>query len=231
MKGTTSVLLTGLLVAAATAGCGADTTSGAPPASSTATAAGSPPPSSPEASSGPTAAPTSSAPPCVAGAWRSTGVSGRLGGAAGRIAGGTGTTMTVGAGGTTEVGFTGSQPVSFSAQAAGHTIRGQIQYTGSLRAAVRFQPRGAGAGAWQPQDDARQNDLRATVKLSEPFSVTLLDNASIGTLTGKQVPGTGDALDTLPILRGGTYTCSGNTLRVRTEQNGPQLDWTFTRAS
>ena len=129
----------------------------------------------------------------------------------------------------TEVGFSGSQPLSFSAQAAGAAVRGQIQYTGRLRAAVLFQPGGEGAGVWRPRDDARQNELRATVKLSEAVSVTLLDNANIGTLTGG--PGARDALDTLPILRDGTYTCSGNTLRVHTEQNGPTVDWTFTRAS
>jgi len=227
MKGMTGVLVTGLLVVAGTAGCDAGTSTDGSAPSAPSTPAGSSASANP-AASGATAAP---APPCVAGTWRSTGVSGRLGNASGRLTGGSGTTMTVGADGVTEVGFDTSQPVAFSVQAAGATVRGQVKYTGTLRASVSFQPRGDAAGVWQPRDDARQNDLHVTVKLSEPVSVTLLDNANVGALTGKQVPGAGDALDTFPILRRGAYTCTGKTLHVRTEQDGPNLDWTFARAS
>ncbi|WP_143234464.1 hypothetical protein [Paractinoplanes atraurantiacus] len=166
----------------------------------------------------------------MTGDWRTTGVSGEFGNVGGKVSGGTGATMNVGVDGTTDVGFTGSEPLAFSAEAAGATIRGQISYSGSVRAAVVFEPSGGGAGQWRPRD-AAQNHLRATVKLSEPFSVTLLDNAGIGRLTGGELPGTGDAIDVLPILRGGTYTCAQNRLQVRTADSGPDLSWTFERVS
>jgi hypothetical protein len=154
--------------------------------------------------------------------------SGGLGTAGGHLSGGAGTTMTVGPDGTTAVSFTGSGPLSFSAQAAGATVKGQIRYSGSLHGTVRFVPGSAsGAGSWKATVNGKDNDLRATVKLSEPVSVTLLDNAGIDDLAG--LSHTGDALDVRPILRGGTYRCNGDTLRVRTEANGPDLTWTFAR--
>ncbi|MEU4245696.1 hypothetical protein [Actinoplanes sp. NPDC026619] len=138
--------------------------------------------------------------------------------------------MTVGADGGTELGFAGSEPLSFSAEAAGAVVRGQVLYSGSMHATVLFQPRGEGAGQWAPRDST-QNHLRVTLKLSEPFSITLLDNAAIGQLAGEELPSAGEALDAMPVLRGGTYTCAGNTLKVNTEQNGPDLAWTFARVS
>jgi hypothetical protein len=228
MKGKTSALLTGVLIAATMAGCGDDSDpieAGAP----------SPPPATnapadSQASVSPAPSGASTAPPCVAGKWRATGATGRFGTASGRVSGGTGATMSVGADGSTELGFAGSEPLTFSAEAAGATVRGQALYSGSMHASVVFEPTGKGAGRWQPRD-ATENSLRVTVKLIEPFSVTLLDNAGLGQLTGGELPGPTDALDAMPVFRGGTYTCAADTLRIRTEQNGPDLAWTFTRAS
>jgi hypothetical protein len=233
-------LLTAALLVLGTAACsdsGGSATGSAPPstASPPATAA-------PSAGTLPSAVPTPSgsapapggaaAPACVTGRWRATGVTsvGGLGAATGRLTGGTGATMNVGPDGLTEVGFTGSRPLDFSAQAAGATVKGQIQYSGTLRAAVQFGRQGSdGTGKWQPRENTGRNDLRATVKLSEPVSVTLLDNATINSLTGDTLGRAGDALDVQPILRGGTYRCTDGTLRVRTQQNGPDITWTFAR--
>jgi hypothetical protein len=180
----------------------------------------------------PSAAPVSPAPSggpaCVTGTWRATGVQSRngFGTITGRVAGGAGVTMAVGADGTTDVGFQQSQPMTFTAEAAGATVRGQVKYSGSLHGTVHFTSTSPGTGQWQPQAGATGDELRATVKLIDPVSVTLLDDAGIGDLSGAE-----NALDVLPILRGGTYQCDATSLRVHTERDGPALIWTFARSS
>ncbi|MEU4214158.1 hypothetical protein [Actinoplanes sp. NPDC026623] len=74
----------------------------------------------------------------MTGRWRATGVAstGGLDEVRGRIAGGTGTVVTVGDGGRTEVDFTASRPLTFTAEAAGADVRGQVAYKGSFRGAV-----------------------------------------------------------------------------------------------
>lgn len=196
------------------------------------TSAASRPAPTPSASAAPTASAQPSDVACVTGSWRVTGVraSGAFGTTSGRVTGGTGAVMTVNGGGITVVDFTGSQPVSFSAAIGDAELSGQIQYAGPLRAAVRFEsPTGQTPGTWQPQTGTGDNKLRATVKLSEPFDVTLLEDARVGELTGTDLPQTGDALDVLPILRGGTYRCSADALQVQTRQNGPTMTWLFDR--
>jgi hypothetical protein len=196
------------------------------------------------AAGGPTNGPVSSAtgnagrsggapPQCVVGRWNATGVDahGSAGNASATIAGGAGTTMNVGVDGTTEINFAGSRPLEFSAQVAGHTIRGQASYDGAVRGIVAFgAPDSAGKGTWDPANLATWDNLRATVKLTEPISVTLLDNARLSDLTGDKSTQAGGAVDVQPVLRAGNYTCAGNTLRVLTEKNGPAMEWTFTRA-
>jgi len=131
----------------------------------------------------------------------------------------------------TKIDFSGSRPLDFTGQVAGHTIRGQAAYDGAVRGTVLFgQPDSAGKGTWTPSGQVIWDDLKATVKLTEPISVTLLDNARISDFTGDKSTQAGGAVDVQPVLRAGSYTCAGDTLRVRTEQNGPQMEWTFTRA-
>jgi hypothetical protein len=232
MKIVNRVLLAGVLLVGVAA-CGdtdedPDRAGGAPP--------GSVPASAPATQSPPSAAPTSSsgtAPSCVTGRWRATGVAsaGSVGEARGRIAGGTGTVMTVGPDGRAEVDFTAGEPLTFTAEAAGADIRGEVRYQGSFRGALAFDPVDRdGAGRWIPQRGISWSDLRATVRLSEPFAVTLLDGASLADLGGDTLPGTNGAIDVQPILRGGTYRCAGTTLRVETRNNGPTVVWTFARA-
>jgi hypothetical protein len=218
-----SILCLGMVLGMAGAACGDtdDPTSAAPrPA---------PTPSVP-------AAPTASVQPadvaCVTGSWRVTGVraSGAFGTTSSRVAGGTGAVMTVNGDGVTAVDFTRSEPVTFSGALGDAELSGQIQYAGSLRGAVRFEPpSGDEPGTWQPQTGTGDNKLRATVKLSEPVDVTLLDDARVGELTGTDLPQTGDALDVLPILRGGTYRCTADDLQVQTRHNGPTMTWLFSR--
>jgi hypothetical protein len=187
--------------------------------------AGSPAPSATGATGGPP-------PKCVVGQWNASGVEaqGSSGNASGSISGGAGTTMTIDAGGGTKINFTGSRPLDFTAQVAGRTIRGQAAYDGAVRGTMLFGIQdSAGKGTWTPSGEVIWDDLRATVKLSEPISVTLLDNARISDFTGDKSTQAGGAVDVQPVLRAGSYTCAGDTLRVRTEQSGPQMEWSFTR--
>ncbi len=181
---------------------------------------------------GPTGA--ASAPPnCAVGNWKATVVTaeGDFGSATGTISGGTGATMNVGRDGVTELNFSGSKPVEFTVKLAGATVRGQAQYDGTAYGAVAFGPQDAdGKGSWSPQGKITWDTLKGTVKLTEPVSVTLLDNARISDFTGDKATQAGGAVDVQPILRNGTYTCSGDTLRVRTLENGPNMEWTFTKA-
>jgi hypothetical protein len=189
---------------------------------------------------GPTSGPASSAtgaaggapPQCVVGRWNASGVAaqGSAGNASATVAGGAGTTMNVAAGGATEISFSGSEPITFSAQVAGRTIRGQASYDGTVRGTVAFgAPDSTGKGTWTPERQVTWDDLRATVKLTEPISVTLLDNARLADFTGDKSTQTGGAVDVQPVLRAGNYTCAGDTLRVVTDVSGPRMEWTFIR--
>jgi hypothetical protein len=219
MSKRTAVLTAGLLLAV-TACTDSNGSSGT---------AGSPAPSAP-ATTGTTGGPP---PKCVVGQWNASGVEARgsSGNVSGSITGGKGTTMTVDADGGTKIDFTGSQPLDFTAQLAGRTIRGQAAYNGAVRGTVLFGSQdSAGKGTWTPSGQVIWDDLKATVKLTEPISVTLLDNARISDFTGDKSTQAGGAVDVQPVLRAGSYTCAGNTLLVRTEKNGPEMEWTFTRA-
>jgi hypothetical protein len=210
--------MAGLLVTVAACGDGSGNSTGEPTSGTSSRATGS--------AGGPP-------PQCVVGKWGATGVDaqGAAGNATGKISGGAGTTMTVAADGATQVSFTGSQPLDFSGQVAGHTIRGQASYDGAVRGTVGFGGQdSAGTGTWTPQGQITWDDLRATVKLTAPVSVTLLDNANISDFTGDKSTQAGGAVDVQPVLRAGTYSCGGNTMRVRTEKNGPAMEWTFKRA-
>jgi hypothetical protein len=171
-------------------------------------------------------------PTCVVGQWNASGVAaqGSSGNASGSISGGKGTTMTVAADGGTKIDFTGSQPLDFTGQVAGHTVRGTAAYDGAVRGTVLFGvPDSTGKGTWTPAGQVIWDNLKATVKLTEPISITLLDNARVSDFTGDKSTQAGGAVDVQPVLRAGSYTCAGDTLRVHTEQNGPQMEWTFTR--
>ena len=222
MSKRTAVLMAGLLLAvtACTDSNGSSGTAGSPAPTATGTTG----------TSGATGGPP---PKCVVGQWNASGVEARgsSGNASGSISGGSGTTMTVDADGGTKIDFSGSRPLDFTAQVAGRTIRGQAIYDGAVRGTVLFgEQDSAGKGTWTPSGAVIWDDLKATVKLTEPLSITLLDNARISDFTGDKSTQAGGAVDVQPVLRAGSYTCAGDTLRVRTEQNGPQMEWTFTRA-
>lgn len=226
-----AILLSGL-AACSDDGAGSSGAASAPAAPPMSSALASPPASgTPEAPASTAAsASAAAAPRCVTGQWRATGVAstGRVGDARGRIAGGTGTVMTVGPDGRTEVDFRAAKPLTFTAEAAGADIRGTVAYKGSFRGSVTFEG-SDGTGRWNPQGRISWSDLNATVRLSEPFKVTLLDGASLADISRDTLPGAGGAVDVHPILRGGTYACAGDTLRLRTRANGPDVTWTFAR--
>ncbi|MEU8230471.1 hypothetical protein AB0C12_12830 [Actinoplanes sp. NPDC048967] len=137
--------------------------------------------------------------------------------------------MTVGPDGRTEVDFRAAKPLTFTAEAASTDVHGTVTYKGSFRGSVSFEGSG-GTGRWIPQGRISWSDLNATVRLSEPFAVTLLDGVNLGDVTRNTLSGAGGAVDIQPILRGGTYDCAGQTLRLRTQANGPDVTWTFTKA-
>jgi hypothetical protein len=85
-------------------------------------------------------------------------------------------------------------------------------------------------GGWQPAGDVSWNDLRLTLKVTEPISQTLLDNARISGVSSNQVSQAGDLVDLLPILRQGTYSCGGSTLTIRPDGSAAAVTWVFQRA-
>jgi hypothetical protein len=223
------MMLTGLLVFGAAACSGDGGTSGGGDGAATTPPAGG---SAAATSSAAATGSPGSAPRCVTGRWRATAVasSGSVGEVRGRVSGGTGTVMTVSPDGRTEVDFQASRPLTFTAGAAGADIRGEVAYQGSFSGAVTFEPVDRdGTGRWDPEGDINWSGLRVTIRLREPFDITLLDGASMADLSGDTLPGTRGAVDIQPLLRGGTYTCGDDTLRVRTTENGPTLIWTFAR--
>lgn len=84
-------------------------------------------------------------------------------------------------------------------------------------------------GTWQPAGDVKWEDLRLTLKLTEPINQTLLNDARIGSVTGNQTSQAGNAVDLQPVLRQGTYTCGGGTLTVRPQTGPASVTWVFQR--
>jgi hypothetical protein len=85
-------------------------------------------------------------------------------------------------------------------------------------------------GGWQPAGDVSWNDLRLTLKVTEPISQTLLDNARVSGVSSNQISQAGDLVDLLPILRKGTYSCGGGTLTIRPDASAAAVTWVFQRA-
>ena len=105
-----------------------------------------PSPSSDQTPGGPLAS-------CVAGDWRSTGVSGtaEAGTASARLDGGGGVAFKVGPAGETTVDFTGMQPVAFTVAVGGTDVVGSFTYAGTVTGTIQTSGGAAGtSGVWEP---------------------------------------------------------------------------------
>jgi hypothetical protein len=85
-------------------------------------------------------------------------------------------------------------------------------------------------GTWQPAGDVTWDDLRLTLKVTEPVNQTLLNDARVRSVTGNQTSQAGNAVDLQPVLRQGTYTCGDGTLTVRPQAGPGTVTWVFQRA-
>jgi hypothetical protein len=101
-------------------------------------------------------------------------------------------------------------------------------------AAVASAGTGAGApgetGTWRPAGDVTWDGLRLTVKLTEPFNQTIVDNARIRAVSNNQTDEASNAVDLQPVLREGAYACHDGTLTVRSQAGPATVTWAFRRA-
>ena len=87
------------------------------------------------------------------------------------------------------------------------------------------------SGAWRPTGTVNVNDLKITLKVTQPVAATLLNNVKVSDVTGSQTAQAGDAVDLQPLLRGGTYQCNGEkTLVITTSDRAPTVVWTLSRS-
>jgi len=201
-----------LVMAAATmgialAGCGAGGTAGSS-ASSGASA------SSSAGSGSGSSADTGSAASCLVGNWRSTSVQGTFNsnGVNGSLTGGAGVTMTIAADGKTTVGFDKMEPVSFNFAVAGGNVKGTFVYGGTVNGVVKTPS--ATSGTWEPVGTVDFGSLTVTVDITSPTTARVADKLPLAQFVGANSADAGNAVDGQPILRKGTYDCSGTTLKL-----------------
>jgi hypothetical protein len=86
------------------------------------------------------------------------------------------------------------------------------------------------SGAWRPTGTVNVGDLKITVKLTQPVAATLLNNVKVSEVTGSQTAQAGDTVDLQPLLRAGTFQCSGeDSLVITTSDKKPTLVWSLSR--
>jgi hypothetical protein len=219
-----------MMVAAATmgialAGCSSADTSGSSASSAPSTAG------STSAGSG-SGTETGTAASCLIGNWRATSVDGTFNGNGvnGTLSGGSGVTMTIAADGKTTVNFDSMQPVNFNFAVAGGSVKGSFQYGGSANGTM--QTPSATSGTWEPVGTVDFGKLTVTVDLTSPTTARVADKLPLAQFVGTNSAEAGNAVDGQPILRKGTYDCSGGT----TLKLGPPAGttgvgtWTLTKA-
>jgi hypothetical protein len=165
---------------------------------------------------------------CLAGTWRSTGVSMSTtsGGATSSASGGAGVVLTVGRDGKVSVDFDQMKPVTFTTTVSGAEIKGQYTYAGKATGAVAMPASGAASGTWQPSGSADWSALTVTVDLTSPVEARIFDHAKISDFAGAGGGETGGSVDAQPLLGAASYACSGNTLTLK----GPSgAAWTMQR--
>jgi hypothetical protein len=156
---------------------------------------------------------------------------GTIAGATVTASGGGGFTVTVAADGKTAVDFSGMQPIMFTSNVGGTNIKGQYLHGGKVDGTVRAVPTSDTAGTWEPVGTVDWSALTITVDLTSPVQAKVFDNQKISDFTGSGVTQTGQAVDVQPILRKGTYECSGSTLKIGPESGTSDgTVWTLQKA-
>jgi hypothetical protein len=219
-----------------TVGSGSSSSPGAPGGSSGATGEA----ASPGASTGDNSSSTGGngtgnakghAASCLVGNWKSTSAVGTIqaDGVNGSISGGGGVLLTIGRDGKTTINFDGMTPESFTATLAGNQVNGNFGYGGQLNGTV--QTGDGDAGSFAPVGTTDFKTLTVSVKITAPTQMTIADKVPLAQYAGTDQASTGNAVDAQPILRRGTFTCSGGELRLgAAEATAGQLIWKFTKA-
>jgi hypothetical protein len=173
------------------------------------------------ASSGPSASAgasngseTGTAASCLVGNWRATGVAGTFSGSGvnGTLIGGAGVTVNIGADGKTAVNFDKMEPINFNFAVAGGNVKGQSTYGGTVNGTVKT-PSGT-SGTFEPVGNVDFGSVVVTVDLTSPAAARVADKVGLAQFVGTNAADTGNAVDSQPILRKGTYDCSGGTLKL-----------------
>jgi len=157
---------------------------------------------------------TGSAASCLVGNWRATGVAGTFNGNGvnGTLTGGAGVTVNIAADGKTAVNFDKMEPINFNFAVAGGNVKGSSTYGGSVNGTVKT-PSGT-SGAFEPVGNVDFGSVVVTVDLTSPTTARVADKVGLAQFVGTNAADTGNAVDSQPILRKGTYDCSGNTLKL-----------------
>jgi hypothetical protein len=174
---------------------------------------------------------TGAAAPCLVGTWKATGFTGKLSGpVTGSFTGGGGTLLTIDSAGKTQVDFGPMQPVTFAFTVAGGDVKGSFAYGGKVNGTVKTPT--TATGNWEPAGTVDFSTLTVTVDLTSPAAVRVADKTSIADFAGTGTADTGGAVDAQPVLKKGSYDCSGGTtLKLGPPQSGPDTGtWTFTKA-
>jgi hypothetical protein len=86
---------------------------------------------------------------------------------------------------------------------------------------------------WKPTGTVNRDNLRVTVRVSQPVAATVVDNLKVTDVPGVASQQAGNAVDLQPLLHDGQYTCEGNDkLTITTSaagSNGPSVTWVLSR--
>ncbi|NJC70168.1 hypothetical protein HC031_10670 [Planosporangium thailandense] len=153
---------------------------------------------------------------CVVGTWKSTEFTSTIdaGGAHGTVSGGSGVTVTIAPSGSADIGFDGMQPVTFDSTVGTAKVSGQFVYGGKVDGAVQVPESATSTGVWKPVGTADWRTLTVTVDMTSPVRARPFDHVKIGDFASAGNGQTGGSVDLQPILREGTYECSGSTLKL-----------------
>jgi hypothetical protein len=163
--------------------------------------------------------------PCLVGQWTST----SLDVSTPHISehGGAGVRLHVDPKGNTTLTFDGMAPVTFTGQTGSSQFAGTLTYAGTLTGTMVVPAGTSGSGTWQEARPADMSRITATVRLTQPFAVTVgpYSLAQFAASAG----GAGAAVSGKPILTGG-WTCTAETLVTRPPADSPVSGtWTFAR--